>query len=302
LKKHLKSISEHLEQIENKTKLTEKHPFINKKIIEDFKNELIKFRFTIEPEIEININAIRSSEGADNIKFRLDSNFEVGDPFTYSQIIEIIKEGEFRYRHSIPPGYKDEKEKIGFQKFGDLIIWKQIIEFAKVNKNPVILVMDDLKEDWWILSKERKPIKPREELIDEILEIANVRFWMYSTADFIKVSKRYINSKIRDNTIEEINDIKYAEVVRIVDGINLSASGEADEPGRIRRLINVVKFLKKNHGKLDIEHLHDHKGDLTVLWMKKPNELEKDLVEMAWENQNEDRMNVKHKNSGESWW
>lgn len=36
-----------------------------------------------------------------------------GNPFISSEILEIIKEGELRYRNSIPPGYKDSDEKKG---------------------------------------------------------------------------------------------------------------------------------------------------------------------------------------------
>lgn len=302
LKKNLKAISDNFQQIEDKTKSAEKHPFVDANIIQKFRDELKNFTNTFKSDIKSKIETIKNSDEKDDTKTLLDNYFKTGNPFTYSQIIEIIKEGEFRYRHSIPPGYKDEKDKDGFQKFGDLIIWKQLLEFAKDNKGSVVLVIDDLKEDWWILNKTGKPVKPRVELIDEVFEIAHVKFWMYTSSDFINASKKYIDSKIKDDTIEEVKEITYNDVEKFVDGIYLSANREEREPGRLKRLLNVVNFLKKNYGKLDIKELHDHKGDLTVVWLKDPSEIEKNIVGSAWEEENELRDNVKHIKEGESWW
>jgi hypothetical protein len=51
---------------------------------------------------------------------------------------------------------------------------------------PIIFVMDDKKEDWWILDKKHNPIIPREELFDEISDKAKVKFWMYTTSQIYR--------------------------------------------------------------------------------------------------------------------
>lgn len=85
------------------------------------------------------------------------SNDKIGKPFTRSELDELYKEGELRFRHGVPPGYKDKKKDeiyhhrgiIYHSKFGDLILYKQILEYCKAHhiKN-VILVSEDNKEDW----------------------------------------------------------------------------------------------------------------------------------------------------------
>ncbi|WP_204277464.1 PIN-like domain-containing protein, partial [Escherichia coli] len=66
----------------------------------------------------------------------------------------LKKEGEDRYAKKIPPGYKDAKKDAGeFDKYGDLIIWKDMIGKAKADKRPILFISDDAKEDWWWIHK-----------------------------------------------------------------------------------------------------------------------------------------------------
>ena len=85
--------------------------------------------------------------------------------YTMSELYDICDEGEKRYGKKTPPGYKDEKAKDGFRKYSDLIWWKEVIRFAKENKKNIILVTDDIKEDWWVV--EDSTHKFREELFKE---------------------------------------------------------------------------------------------------------------------------------------
>lgn len=159
LNKLVKSIDDNFKQIKNRTISQEKHPFIDNQICNEFEPQLGLFKSRIEDEIKTKVELVQKTRVEDLIYNRLNEYFSIGKPYNYSHIIEIIKEGEFRYKHSIPPGYKDESSKIGFQKFADLIIWKQIIEYVKQESRPIVFIMDDFKEDWWVLDNKRKPSK-----------------------------------------------------------------------------------------------------------------------------------------------
>lgn len=121
----------------------------------------------------------------------------IGEQFEEAKYKEIIEEGKRRYKKEIPPGYKDKKEKddrdcydlLDERKFGDLIIWKQIIEKAKTHteKQPIILVIDDAKSDWWWEISRGDTWGPRPELIKEIQSEAGILFYMYRTNSFFKV-------------------------------------------------------------------------------------------------------------------
>ena len=91
---------------------------------------------------------------------------KVGTPYTEEKLGKIYKEGEKRYKKKIPPGYKDI-DKPGFEIYGDLVLWFQVIDKAKSEKRQIILIVDEKKEDWWFKSK-GKIIGPRPELINEM--------------------------------------------------------------------------------------------------------------------------------------
>jgi hypothetical protein len=292
--KVLKTIEDNFQQIKNRTISQEKHPFIDNQICNSFEPQLAVFKEKIENAIKAKVELLEKNRNKDLIYQRLKEYFSIGKPFNYSKITEIIKEGEFRYKHAIPPGYKDESSKIGFQKFADLIIWKQIIEYAKQENKPIVLIMDDLKEDWWVLDNKRKPVKPREELIEEVLEYANVQFWMYSTSKFIETSKTIIESKIDEKSIIEVKEVSTSMIRTKVAGITLSANREDEERWRLQRLGDVARFYKKNSNEINILHLHDHKGFLTVTWKEEPSKKEMLTIELAWENENEPRENIEH--------
>lgn len=201
---HLKAIEENFTQIKNKTKKNDRHPFLDSKIIEAFDDELQKFKDKINSEIEKQVKGIEKIAGNDTILKNLETTLKIGDVYSYSQLIEISKEGEFRYKHQIPPGYKDEKDKTGFDIFGDLIIWKQILDYAKTNKKPIVFITDDRKEDWWVLSKSREIERPREELVHEMLTEAKVDFWMYDSGQFLDKTKRILKTDIKEEVIEEV--------------------------------------------------------------------------------------------------
>lgn len=294
LNKLLKTIEDNYSQLKNRTTSQEKHPFIDNQICNDFEPQFRLFKERIENEIKTKVETVENTGNEDIIYQRLKQYFSIGEPFNYSKITEIIKEGEFRYKHAIPPGYKDENSKVGFQKFADLIIWKQTIEYAKQEKKPIIFIMDDFKEDWWVLDNKRNPVKPREELIEEVLEYADVQFWMYSTSKFIETSKSIIKSEIDEKSITEVKNVSIPMLRTKVAGITLSANRQDEERWRLERLGDVARFYRKNIDEKNIVHLHDHKGFLTVTWKKMPSTKEMHTIELAWENENEPSEHVKH--------
>jgi hypothetical protein len=68
---------------------------------------------------------------------------------TQEEIYNWCDEGEKRYKDTIPPGFKDAKSKDGVRKYSDLILWKEILKYAKTQKKDIVFVTDDVKADWW---------------------------------------------------------------------------------------------------------------------------------------------------------
>jgi hypothetical protein len=144
----------------------------------------------------------------DHVRDRVTQLFEkkVGAPYTEEQLKKVYLEGKNRYEKSVPPGYKDE-HKDDESKYGDLVVWKQIIDKAKESETSIMFVTDDRKEDWWERFK-GKVIRPRPELIQEICEQTGVKFYMYQTDPFMEQASKHLRRKVKQNAIDEVKNIR----------------------------------------------------------------------------------------------
>lgn len=176
---------------------------------------------------------------------------KVGRPYSVDRLGEISSEGLERYKLKLPPGYEDEKEKEGIKKFGDLILWFQIIDMAKEMKKPVILICEDLKEDWWWTSSEGT-IGPRPELIQEFSLKTGMLFHMYSLDQFMKYANEYRDTKIDKKVIQEAKDYRYDEWERWKAFSLFSALYGGDSLiNKINLVNNLVKLGKYNEAYLE---------------------------------------------------
>ena len=115
--------------------------------------------------------------------------------FTEEELQSIYKEGEERYTNDPPqpPGYKDigkrnKKNYVKNSEYGDLVIWKEIIKYAKNNNIDIIFVINDDKEDW----KNKDTFDLRKELIDEFNRETNHSIFSISSRDFYsEVAEKY---------------------------------------------------------------------------------------------------------------
>jgi hypothetical protein len=128
----------------------------------------------------------------------------IGDKWPADKLAALKKEGEDRYSKKIPPGYKDQKKGAGeYDKFGDLIIWKDMIVKAKVDKRPVIFISDDAKEDWWWIHRGRK-MGPRPELIEEFRTETGQDFHVYEFSQFLRfAADRFPDIRPNVDKVEE---------------------------------------------------------------------------------------------------
>ncbi|MFL0197637.1 PIN-like domain-containing protein [Clostridium sp. WILCCON 0269] len=210
-------------------KKVNKHPILEKDLFSNIKakieelekdisglvGEFKTFKEDFSKSINERIAGINKDAEIDSLFNKIEELFKIGEEFSYDETIEIIKEGEIRYRNSIPPGYKDLKDKIGFQMYGDLICWKQILKYMKDINKPAILVTNDVKEDWFDKSDNIK--KPRYELIKEFWSQTNNQFWMYEMSTFLFKIESTLGIKLERFVKDEINstmDLKFINSIK----------------------------------------------------------------------------------------
>jgi uncharacterized protein (UPF0147 family) len=116
----------------------------------------------------------------------------IGEPYPQQEMEQIYARAEQRIRLQIPPGYKDAP------KVGDIIIWLQLLDFANIQRRPIVFVTDDFKEDWW---QRTNPLRPRPELVQEMYSRAGVQFHMYSADQFLAKVKDFLKLQDPQGTI-----------------------------------------------------------------------------------------------------
>lgn len=162
----------------------------------------------------------------------------VGPPYPESALKAIFEEGKRRYAEKRPPGFEDEKEKPGDEKYGDLVLWKQTIDKGKQEKKPVILVTEDTKSDWW-WEVAGKTIGPRPELIEEMLQEAQTQCYIYRAERFVQFAQQYLRSKIDEQAIQEVT-----EVARQDDRVRRAARRRSDSAEELFRSLRTSRGLR----------------------------------------------------------
>jgi hypothetical protein len=158
------------------------------------------------------------------------SNNQCMPSVTQEEIYRICEEGEKRYKQEIPPGFKDAKKKDGVRKYSDLIIWKEILSYAKLLRKNVIFVTDDTKLDWWLESNGGKQF--HSQLLDEFESETKMEILPYNSSVFFEmVSESY--GVIKSDAVEialRLTDQEYFNRVHenVFEEVefNLSISGE----------------------------------------------------------------------------
>ena len=159
---------------------------------------------------------------------------KTGERYTQNVIIDIEKEGEERYKNEMPPGFNDANKKLSRsyngikyqQKFGDLIIWKDIIKKATNDKiKNVIFVTSDGKRDSKTDLNHKtcvgidgngknkyQVIGPRIELIEEMKNETGADFYLMDELEFMK---QFSQEEVSSRVVKSISDtlLDFAKIV-----------------------------------------------------------------------------------------
>ncbi|BBI31144.1 PIN domain-containing protein [Cohnella abietis] len=178
--------------------------------IEGIRSKSQEYESQITEEVEKN----KAMLNEDKVKLFVDAlvqNGRVGNAYSIATLLSIFSEGEKRYEYQIPPGYndigKDKDDPTKRQKFGDLILWKQILDQARICQKPIIFITMDEKEDWWVLDEKNKhvPLRPRDELFIEFKEYSDHELALMSLTQFVRHITQINDIIIGNKTYLELN-------------------------------------------------------------------------------------------------
>lgn len=132
----------------------------------------------------------------------------IGPPIKRKQLRRVHEAGRSRYPLLIPPGFADGADKPDPAMFGDLVVWEQVVAKAKKVTKPVLMVTDDLKEDWvdtvsGRAIKKDQVAQPHPSLVQEFQERVGTQFHLVSLAGFLSVANDHAWAIVPTETIEE---------------------------------------------------------------------------------------------------
>lgn len=181
-----------------------------------------------------------------------------------SEVDAIYGNAEKRYQMEIPPGYLDaNKDKHGpaeyvhggvnyKRKYGDFLIWHQLLSYAKEQEiKSVVFVTDDAKDDWWwkVKSDGPKTLGPRPELRDEASRVGGItQFNMYKPEGFLTYSKEFLQSDISNEAIQEVRDVSRIRTEDARRPIDIMHRAERAERAVYTWLIKYYGQVDENHG------------------------------------------------------
>lgn len=268
--KSLDKIKSELEKIYNQNILSssgiQKHLYTSlsdeiNELQEEIKNPIKKY---IEQKIEPRIQSKKKISTHDSIRDQIDSIIldKVGVIPSQERINAINEEGLKRYAIKQPPGFMDEANKkdlsyfsnVEFQdKFGDLYLWKEIIEKAKSdNIKNVIFICDDSKKDWWFIHS-GKTHGVLESLKTEICKESNIQnFKAISQLTFLHEAKSYLqNIDIKDSSLKEVEELTYIDNNDII--MDFSNKGFENDDNKDESLEKFMQIsIRNNKKKADI--------------------------------------------------
>lgn len=239
----IKSINSLKSDLEN----ARQHPFVSPKTMK----QVERVFDTLCSELSKNKGSHTKRISNDEIKNSISSIFagNVGSPYEKEKLEELIVDGEERYKQKIPPGFKDGGKSGSSEvftekcrKYGDLIVWYQVIEKSIDSKKPIVLVTDDKKEDWWERFK-GKTIGPRPELVKEFKDKTDNTFHMYQADRFLELARENLDEAVSSEILEEIREVRRRD--RIAHRKNIEMEYMLKRQSEIEKLVHESKKIKE---------------------------------------------------------
>lgn len=112
----------------------------------------------------------------------------VGKAYTRKKLYKIQKEIDFRYSAFIAPGYEDRTKENG-NRFGDCLIWFQIMDYAKDKHKDIIYITLEEKPDWKFDKNFKK------ELFNEFYNETEQKLFIFNPDDFVSVYNKLTKAK-----------------------------------------------------------------------------------------------------------
>ena len=133
---------------------------------------------------------------------------KVGDPLAETDHAEAVREGLRRVDAELPPGYKDKK-KGDESAAGDYLVWTQAVAEAQNRSSDLLILTNDVKEDWWRLIRGESR-GPRVELVDEFRGATGKSLYMMRPETLLRNASTILGLTVSESVVEEVERVDRA--------------------------------------------------------------------------------------------
>ena len=214
------------------------HPFLDKHALQ---KQLRRIASNLAKQISAATKSYPAQISEDPILEALEGILEgrVGLPFSNVDLVTLYLEADKRYEADIPPGYKD-KVKPKPDRYGDYLLWKQILAYFSGKGCAAVFVTDENKEDW-LLRASGRTVWIRPELREEFHSTVGQPIWIWTSEYFIQEITRQSGEKLNRDVIAEISDnsalaARNRELAGVLSALSPSLSDET-----LRRMQELTK-------------------------------------------------------------
>ncbi len=228
--------------LEGLTYLKEKHSFINiGEIIDAPVQALGKANAELSENQRSARQEITNLKQFDIYREKIAQLFKgrIGEPYKKDQLVDLYFQADKRFELQIPPGWKDKGKKT-FGKYGDVILWFQLLDYARAHHKPIILVTDDVKSDWFLSAQENNGyIQPRSELVQEMFVEAHVLFHAYQGYEFFKQATKFLELTLEPDISADAKEVTAQNTGVYHTGVLITSL--SNQPVKVSSMYDLLK-------------------------------------------------------------
>lgn len=254
--------------------------------IKSFEDEIISQYTTFKPLIKKykdiykkhteESKKLHKTDPINSLVDRLQSNDQVGKRYSISKLLAIYEEAEKRYTYKLPPGYMDDLRynknngKKGVEKYGDYLIWKQMIEKASEENKNILFVTEDQKEDWL------EEGELREDLVEEFKELTDGK--TIKRLSFKELIEDELNIKLKPFLKLELFPENYINSKEIEDAVECFIDEDTPDISFCLDSISEYEGLDIEH--IEVKNIKNIKLDLDAIAIE---DLDRDKNQMIYQ-------------------
>src|SRR2546423_364992 len=219
--------------------LKEKHSFIR---IEEIIEAPMKALGVANSKLSAGQNTSKQEfeklKASDSYREKVTQLFQsrTGAPYRKDQLLDIYRQADKRFELQIPPGWKDKSKKT-YDKYGDVILWFQLIDYAHAYNKPIIFVTDDIKADWFLPVQESNGYpRPRPELVQEMFVEGGVLLHVYQGYEFFEQATRFLGLEQKRSVTEDVKEVSERNAVETLP-VKLRAPGRLYSGDVVERIV-----------------------------------------------------------------